>query len=302
MDLCIWKDCADRIMESYTVEGSSFDAMKKTISEGCSNESRAVVNAFCEKGGSDVLGCYRAMQSPGTIILYENACKRYAAELIQKFSVDSIEGIKSVVMAVTISTYMHEFFHFYIDALKHIFPHTSMPVAVEEALATAFEYNFIRGDIAVYSFTKQYYPSAQYFTMFGLKENAKGFEEIAQFENGFWPATKELSVVFGDILAEMPYYSVDNNQNNRGDMWFYHHFRNNYIDQYLGCYSAITATGYKDWSKYNRHYSFMDELQKYFSPIENGSDNRFGIRTDYMLYGILYSLLFSKRIERIENQ
>jgi len=301
MENCVWKRAADNIFKTLTEESTA--DFSHTLSENLANISGGdVTNEIREKKGSDILGCYLPMSSPGTIVIYADKCKTYVLELLAQktFVVDSKEDLEALINAITLSTYIHESFHHFVDIVNQLYqPKNCIPIEIEEALATAFEYRFFYGDAFYYTFSKYYYIVCNYFSSYGVQENELNIASVKPFNNGYWPKEKKTRELFGDVLFEMPYYSVDNRDNNGGDFEWFARFSLKFKKKYLDCYQNISAAGYRDWGKFMCHNQFLKGLEEYLQPQNTILINS-GVRLDYMLYHILQSSFLSKKCEIIK--
>ena len=91
----------------------------------------------------DILGTYTPMTSPGTITLHSHELNAYFFHLLNYLQSDLnlyiIEkDLKQLITLVVFKTYHHEFFHFFCEVQRQLFPTLSSDHLQEEALAVVY--------------------------------------------------------------------------------------------------------------------------------------------------------------------
>ena len=96
----------------------------------------------------DVLGYYTPMGSPGTITLHSSRLRAFFWHMVDRLrSRRSLPVAKSdlpsIAHLLATKTYHHEYFHFFCDIQRHLFPSSLYDRLIEEALAVAYAYRMI---------------------------------------------------------------------------------------------------------------------------------------------------------------
>lgn len=101
-----------------------------------------------------VLGIYIAMHSPGRIVLFSRNIRWFYWSLVKtvKSRVPYMTklDLHGALQLVTMHTYQHELFHYYVNILREIFSSRFDPL-LEEALAVAWARHSIQGQRATWN-------------------------------------------------------------------------------------------------------------------------------------------------------